>query len=350
MSKKVIIRADASIWIGSGHIMRCLTLADELSLHGYSVEFCCIPQPGDMCHYVEQRGYHVTRLSMPRKPIEPKGTADYLAWLQRSVDEDIHDFLDKISAADWVITDHYAIGKKWQQVIKKALDCRMLAIDDLVRKHCADIIVDQTLNRQAGEYEANIALTGIDFALLDPSFHKLRARARERTIDQTSVSILVSMGGIDLPNATLMVLEALRGLDLNITVLLSERSPHYKLVKSWCEQNTNVIHIAFTSNMAEMMLEHDIAIGAPGSTSWERACLGLPSIIIPLAENQYEICAQLVKSEVAFQININDISIALKATLKELVYRWPEFHQNSLNLCDGFGTQRVVKKIIELDK
>ncbi|MCV5261658.1 UDP-2,4-diacetamido-2,4,6-trideoxy-beta-L-altropyranose hydrolase, partial [Escherichia coli] len=103
------------------------------------------------------------------------------------------------------------------------------------------------------------------------------------------------MGGIDAPNATFKVLESLCGkVEAKFTVLLSPRAPHFDQVKELCASRADVSHLDFVSDMASLMLEHDIAIGAPGTTSWERACLGLPNVIVPLAENQQLICKQLV--------------------------------------------------------
>lgn len=138
---KVVFRVDASLLIGSGHVMRCLVLANELRRKGHEIRFACTPFTGDMRSFILERGFDVLALPEPREVVKPAHDADYEAWLQKSVDEDADDFLRAVSAADLVITDHYAIGEQWQKRVKASLGCRLLAIDDLARHHRADLIL-----------------------------------------------------------------------------------------------------------------------------------------------------------------------------------------------------------------
>ena len=343
----VIIRADASIHIGSGHVMRCLVLAEALLEKAHSVSFVCRSQPGDMINFIQERGFDVFSLDEIIPVIQPQSSADYLGWLQCSIEDDASAFLLKIKSADIVITDHYAIGKEWQSIIRKQLDCRIMAIDDLERKHDADLVIDQTFGRKKKSYpNISRALTGTQYALLNPNFSVLHELAYQRVAPLESIRVLVSMGGIDSPNATLLVLKQLSKLvNITVTVLLSTRAPHYISVNSFCQTKSNIKHIGFVSNMAQEMMKHDVSIGAPGATSWERACLGLPSIIIPLAENQREICERLVEAKVAVKVNVNDIDDQLINAFCDLLKSWEYYHQNNLSLCDGKGTLRVMTAI-----
>ncbi|MGV2989265.1 UDP-2,4-diacetamido-2,4,6-trideoxy-beta-L-altropyranose hydrolase [Vibrio sp. E150_011] len=349
---KVVFRVDASLLIGSGHVMRCLVLADQLKLKGHEVLFACSPLEGDMRPFIQERGFDVATLPMPQKIITPKYDADYGAWLQKSVDQDAEDFIETVTCSDLVITDHYAIGEQWQRQIRKSLDCRLFAIDDLARIHDADIILDQTLGRSESDYEGSCTnvLLGCEYAMLQPAFSRKRTLALSRKCAGTIPQVLVSMGGVDAPNATLKVLESLsQKVDAQFTVLLSSRAPHYKEVTQWCAIQSNVVHLDFVSDMAGLMLEHDIAIGAPGTTSWERACLGLPNIVIPLADNQRLICEQLVRYDASISVEIKDISWKLIDAYRDVLERWMTFKQANLAICDGLGVNRVVEKIIELE-
>ncbi|MUL09197.1 UDP-2,4-diacetamido-2,4,6-trideoxy-beta-L-altropyranose hydrolase [Aliivibrio fischeri] len=341
----IIIRADASIHIGSGHVMRCLVLAEALQEKAHNVSFVCRSQQGDMVNFIQERGFDVFSLDEIIPVIQPNNSADYLGWLQCSTEEDASDFLLKIKSADIVITDHYAIGKEWQSIVRDKLNCRIMAIDDLEREHDADLVLDQTLGREKESY-SNIkrVLTGTKYALLNSNFSALREQAYQRIVPQGNVKILVSMGGVDSPNATLAVLEKLSTLDnTEVTVLLSPRAPHYISVNSFCQTKSNIKHIDFVSNMAQEMINHDVSIGAPGATSWERACLGLPSIIIPLADNQREICERLVEAKVA--LKVNDIDSQFINAFCNLLKSWEYYYQNNLSLCDGKGTLRVITAI-----
>ena len=149
---KVVIRADASSYIGSGHIMRCLVLADRLKLDGHEVTFATRPQNGDLVALIKRRGFSVYALQQPTDWVAPSTTADYAAWLQVSELEDARQFASASYKPDLVITDHYAIGAKWHEIVKKSYHCKIVAIDDLVRAHNAELIIDQTLLRESGEY------------------------------------------------------------------------------------------------------------------------------------------------------------------------------------------------------
>jgi len=348
---KIIFRVDASFLIGSGHVMRCLVLADALSKKGHQIQFACSPLEGDMRTVIRERGFNVITLAEPKQIIEPQYDADCKAWLQKSVAEDAKDFLAAIKAADLVVTDHYAIDAEWQEKIVAVLDCFLLAIDDLGRCHRADLVLDQTLGRNEIEYASSNTevLVGSEYALLRTEFSDKREAALSRQLSVESLRVLVSMGGIDAPNATLKVLDTLYcDVNAEFTVLLSPRAPHFQEVKEWCLARPNILHQEFVSDMASLMLEHDIAIGAPGTTSWERACLGLPSIIIPLAENQQFICKQLVQHDAAIHIDIGDIPSVLHDAFMRVLKRWSQFKEANLALCDGRGARRVVYEIEQL--
>ena len=346
---KIVIRADASVWIGSGHIMRCLVLADELREAGHFVQFACLPQPGDLRALIRNEGFEVISLDTVRKYITIKHEADYLSWLQRPVLVDAQDFVAKVRCIDAVITDHYAIGYEWQAYVKKALSCKIIAIDDIVRTHCADIVIDPTLGRLPEEYKAqHVSLTGSDYALLNKNFSLEREKVLNARKITTPWKILVFMGGSDLPNSTLEILQALEDTNnAHITVILSPRSAHYDLVSSWCTGKKHIIHIDFCKNMAELMVEHNIGIGAAGTTSFERACVGLPSLLIPIAENQKENCKNLVKAGVGRAVQLKNVQTRCRPELHNLVREYNTYSKNAFQICDGIGAKRVTQWINE---
>ncbi|WP_285163089.1 UDP-2,4-diacetamido-2,4,6-trideoxy-beta-L-altropyranose hydrolase [Shewanella goraebulensis] len=347
---KVVFRVDASIHIGNGHTMRCLVLAEALQCHGYQIEFVSRDLEGNLNEYITSKGFQLIVLPAINPVVSPQTDADYLAWLQCSQLEDAVDFLETIKHADIVVTDHYAIEFLWQQKVRDCLNCKIIAIDDLTRHHCADMVIDQSLGRQPNEYfDVNIALMGSRYALLAPEFTKLRNSALQREKPNERGRVLVSMGGVDAPNATLAVLKQLMLLkNISVTVLLSKKSPSYISVANFCQKYLNILHIDFSENMAQLMMEHDVSIGAAGTTSWERACLGLPSIMIPLAENQLNICDQIVASGCGYKIQLNDISSELILKYETLRFNWKMLYQNNLLICDGNGAHRVVREILRL--
>lgn len=352
----IVIRTDSSVHIGLGHVMRCLVLARELNNNGHTVEFVARPQNGDSIDYIRREGFFVHELPQPKEWLTPKNSSDYAAWLQVPIALDAEQLISVVKYADVIIVDHYALGAAWQKEVKNRFDCKIVVIDDLVRKHDADLIIDQTLMRKLAEYQSinstNNILTGCDYALLNPKFIAKREQALENTSSLTKPKILLSMGGIDKDNVTLQVLYVLQSqlhTKARVTVLLGSKSPNYKKVKNFCSLHTDWIeHIDFVDDMADIMLTHSLAIGAPGTTSWERACLGIPSIIIPLEENQYTIAKNLVLANAAILVKKEDITCKLVSSYEALIQHWCEFRQENLKLCDGLGVRRVVQSLENL--
>jgi UDP-2,4-diacetamido-2,4,6-trideoxy-beta-L-altropyranose hydrolase len=329
--------------------MRCLVLAESLRLDGNTVLFATRAQVSDLNTYIQDKGFELIHLMQPTIWQIPETTADYAAWLQVSEELDCQDFISRVVKADLVIVDHYGINAYWHQKVKRYLACSLMVIDDLVRKHDADIVLDQTLNRRATEYtDLNpcLALTGTDYALLKPGFASMRDNLKKQLPKKHS--ILVSMGGIDQPNASLSALSALLNetQKLPTTVLLSKRSPNYEQVKSFALAHSAwVKHIEFVDDMPALMSQHTIMIGAPGSTSWERACLGIPSIIVPIADNQNTIAQELAAAKAVKVVKLNNITTGLITALEEIIAQWERYSRYNFALCDGLGCQRTIQQL-----
>lgn len=349
---RFIFRTDASRWIGSGHVMRCLVLADALKNKGHEITFACRQQPSDLNSFIVERGHKLVVLPAHEEGRIPLHTADYESWLQVHWQRDCEEFLNAIPRADWVVIDHYGIPKEWETTVATKLECRLLVIDDLAREHDCDALIDQTALRSESIYidklpEKSKRLVGSKYALLNPGFAKWRNQIKG--IERDARRVLISMGGIDEPNATLSALQALTPHfdEMRLTVLLSQRAPHYQQVKSYCERYRDRIeHIDFSNDVAGLMANHGLAIGAPGATSWERACLGLPSVIVPLAENQNSICENLVKAEASLCISVEKIDSSLWPALLHLKKKYLHYQDRCWDLCDGKGCERVVRHLL----
>lgn len=354
----VVIRADASIHIGSGHIMRCLVLAHALKELGHTISFSSRPQQGDLIDFVRKRGFKVHELGTPVYWQTPVDSSDYVAWLQVPWQEDAVSLIKQIDDVDLLIVDHYSLNADWELLVKNSLSCKVFVIDDLVRKHHADLILDQTLLRDSKEYEdinpnSNV-LTGCDFALLNPLFLDYRNEIlKQNKALSRPIKILVTMGGIDQPNATLRVLSALSAVKSNsrisVTVLLGPKAPHYFQVREFSLKHLEwITHIDFVDNMAELMSNSCIAIGAPGSTSWERACLGIPSVVIPLAENQTCIASNLEAVNAVIKVELPEFDDTFLYAYESILNNWQSYHETNLAICDGRGSDRVLQRILQL--
>lgn len=352
----IVIRTDASIHIGSGHVMRCLGLAKALRHNGHNVSFASRRQQGDFVDFVRSEGFKVYELITPPEWRTPRNSADYEAWLQVTWKEDAESLIQAVDSVDLLIVDHYSLAFDWEVCVKERLQCKVFAIDDLVRKHHADLILDQTFLRDAEEYRTlnptTIILAGSHFALLKNNFITFRKKALNIEKPGVKTRVFLSMGGFDVPNATLQILQVLSkisGKKPLVTVLLSAKAPNYQSVKAFSQKHLSwVTHIDFTDNMAEVMSSHHVAIGAPGGTAWERACLGIPSVIITLADNQKTISANLVKVGAAIDVHVANIESDFLPAYQTIIKEWSTMRATNLSVCDGLGLLRVIQSINSL--
>lgn len=306
----VVFRTDASLDIGTGHVMRCLTLADALREHGANCRFVCRAQPGDLIDLIRQRGYDVYVLPF----IEELATSDsardesppaHASWLGTDWITDAKLTLSALSGTriDWLIVDHYALDARWEQTLRSAC-CHLMVIDDLAdRPHECELLLDQNLGRTSANYADLVSigctiLAGPKYALLRPEFAALRQESLGRRATPQLKHLLITMGGVDRGNATGQVLDALKDcplpVDCRITVVMGPHAPWLTQVREQAAQLPWSIKVLVNvSDMAKLMTDSDLAIGAAGSTSWERCCLGLPSILVVLAENQLPIAKAL---------------------------------------------------------
>jgi len=340
VTKTAVFRADASPEIGGGHIVRCLALADALAERGWRCGFAVGARSLETVPALGRAGHAVQILDMEEAG-EPLALADH--WPE---------------AADWLIVDHYGRDAALESACRPWAR-NILVIDDLAdRDHDCDILLDQTLGRQAADYVDRVAkdcrlLLGPDYALLRPAFSAQRAAALARREKGGGIRrILVSMGASDPHSVTPVVLEGIArsGSEAEIDVVLGAAAPALAEVQGLTRRmpQTARLHID-AQNMAELMAEADLAIGAGGTTCWERCCLGLPSLLLVLAENQEAITAALVRAGAARRVgngttapDAESVAAATRAFADDEIGQ----RQSALmarQLVDGRGVERVVE-------
>lgn len=291
---EVIVRADASAVIGTGHVRRCLTLAESLRDRGAGVRFVMRTHPGHLADQVERRGFAVTRL-----PVRTSADLDtpYGAWLGSSWREDADETHAACGAAggdgQWVVVDHYAIDARWETAMRSA-GRSVLAIDDLAdRPHRCDLLLDQNL---VGGMDARYAsllpsgcttLLGPRYALLQPEYAALHGNARVRA--GLVRRMLVCFGGVGDLALTVRGLEAICAVPrpgLEVDVVLPGRAEAIAEVRSrFASRMTLRVHPEVRS-LAPLFAETDLCLGSGGSSTWERLCLGVPSLVVTVAANQ----------------------------------------------------------------
>ncbi len=352
MSMRVAFRADAGIAIGSGHVMRCATLAKALLAAGAEVRFICREQAGDLCDWLESQGYAVDRL--PPSATAVQGDLAHSAWLGASQAEDAQQTLNVLPDVDWLVVDHYGIDARWETPLRQRAG-RLLVVDDLAdRQHDCDILLDQNYRRDGNDrYQGRVPghcmrLLGPRYALLRPEFSELRRTMQTRTGEIRR--ILVFLGGADRHNHTSKVLDALDTLnrkDLQVDVVVGAANPWRSEIEHRCQARGNTRFLCQIPDLAALMAEADLAIGAGGGSNWERAALAMPSVVLSIADNQRAIVQDLTRDALVMGfVDADSLGADVLAGALSLLFSSPDLclgmGERFGQLCDGGGCERVI--------
>jgi UDP-2,4-diacetamido-2,4,6-trideoxy-beta-L-altropyranose hydrolase len=309
---KVAIRADASTRIGTGHVMRCITLAEELRRRGADVLFICRKHPVNLCRLINAKGFRVVCLAT-RDVVVSETLAAPLDHMVYSADDrppgydhrlglewrrdatQTAETIDDIGGVDWIVVDHYGLDARWESRIREAAS-RVMVIDDLAaRPHDCDLLLDQNfVDHYETRYESLVPegarlLLGARYALLRREFLAALDRPK-RLWNRGPLRLFVFFGGTDPTNETSKALRALDRVSHEVCgdVVVGAGNPQRDELASWCGSRSLDFHCQ-TENMAELMSSADVALCAGGSTTWERCILGLPAIVVAVAENQVSV-------------------------------------------------------------
>lgn len=356
---KVFFRTDASQQIGTGHVIRCLTLAKVLRAAGASCQFICREHSNHMLNWIRQAGFEVIALPISGKdaPSTLGGNDPKFAhahWLGSDWQTDASQTIAALAGArmDWMVVDHYALDQRWETSLRPHAE-KIMAIDDLAdRPHNCDVLLDQNLvadmeHRYDGLVPDHCSrLLGPTYALLQPDYANLHPRTPPRLGPVRR--ILVFFGGADSNNLTGMALAAFLSLDcadLALDVVIHPDSPHFQTVSALAAENNRITIHQILPSLAELMVKADLAVGAAGSTSWERCCLGLPTLVVTLAENQRPIAAALEKKGLVRwlghvgTVKSENIKQALQQTIRSAdLTAWSQLCRG---LVDGKGANRL---------
>ena len=297
---QLIFRVDSSSLIGSGHLMRCLTLAQRYRKGGHNVAFVCRDLKGNLSGLVKTQ---VFQLYMLPTATQDDTLTGYGKWLTITQEQDAAEtvaLMQNIGKVDRVVVDSYAIDETWEKIVRPYTN-EIFVIDDLAnRKHDCDILLDQNfyLNKEE-RYKELVPeqcklLLGPEHALLREEFYLAKEKMKPR--DGKLHNILVFYGGADATNETSKAIEALSLLksngelqNVNITVVVGGSNLRNESISNHCLKE-DFKYLCQVNNMAELMAEADLMLGAGGTTTWERCFLSLPAIVTAVAENQFHIC------------------------------------------------------------
>jgi UDP-2,4-diacetamido-2,4,6-trideoxy-beta-L-altropyranose hydrolase len=352
----VVFRADASLAIGRGHVMRCLTLAENLRTRGDTARFICRPYHGNLVALIKARGHEALTL-----PLNGQGDVPSAEWLdpdwERDAAQTMAALANQPAPADWLVVDTYALGARWERALRCAAR-RIMVIDDITnRAHDCEIVLDQNLHRDMNRRHDGLVpsgcrrLLGPRYALLRREFSDVRAHLRER--DGVVRRILIFFGGGDSSGESIKALAAvtrLRRPDIEIDVILGAGGPNAQRVRSACAALPRARLHVDPPGMAQLMAAADLSIGAAGSTAWERCCVGLPSIVISLAMNQESIARGLADHGLGIYLGNREVvtSDGIEDALRELLTdsgKVARLSRACAELVDGMGTARAASAL-----
>ena len=356
---EIAIRTDASHAIGSGHLMRCLALARELREVGWKVVFISSGREKKWIDLIKGNKFECEVIdssldlghSLHVDSEEPEGY-----WQQDAVETKQ---VLKNRRIGWLIVDHYGLGSYWESALR-ACTKNIMVIDDLAdRKHDCDILVDCIYGRTHDDYFGLVPskcqmLLGTKYALIRPEFCELRNEALKRRSDHKSIQrVLVSLGGVDKGNLTEKVVDILQLIDWHTSIELDIVVGHgYQQISRIKKQIESIpfkakLNIG-VSDMATRIFNAEIGVGTFGVSTWERFCLGLPSVNIVSEANQLEAVAKLDQLECAGIVHMHSLEEQIRSTINEIVSDTKIYRQltkSCSRLIDGRGLLRVVSKM-----
>ena len=354
----IVFRADASARMGTGHVTRCATLAETLRARGAQTSFVCREHPGHLAGALEKRGLPVTLLPTPSAPSSVAGE-DYAAWLGVPPQEDADQTIAVLrgSRPDWLVVDHYGLGIEWERCLRPHAG-KLLVVDDLGnRRHDCDVLLDQNYSTESGDRYADLVperceqLLGPRYAILAPEY------ARQRTLqtprDGVVRRVLVYFGGADPHNVTMRALEALCTpvfTELDVDLVVGTNNTHRAALEARAAARPRTRTHGTRPHLADLMAQADLAIGAGGVTTWERMCLGLPALVVSIADNQRPTCEALAASGLIAYIGDSnavgavEIGRALETLLAD-PERLAALSAQGARLVDGVGASRVADTV-----
>jgi UDP-2,4-diacetamido-2,4,6-trideoxy-beta-L-altropyranose hydrolase len=352
---KAMFRVDASVQMGSGHLMRCLTLAETLRERGVDTHFVCREHVGNLIGLLTQKGMPVAVLPVTGTIAASNGD-DYAAWLGVTEAEDAEQTIVAFSAAkpDWLVVDHYGLDIDWEKRLRPHV-ARILVIDDLAsRRHDCDVLLDQNYSTETERRYAGLVtptsklLLGPRYALLRKEFRAIRDRLGPRTHRLARILVFITAG--DDQGETLKAMQGIEffGKAEGVDVVVGTENPDKTEIIQKCKELRWGYHCQ-VDYMPRLIAQADLAIGAGGSSNWERCALGVPALVVILAENQAPIARALGHAGVicnlgwSRDLQASDYASALGAMNQD---RLAAMTEKSLALVDAVGAERVADALL----
>ena len=346
---QLIIRADANSEIGTGHIMRCIALAQSWRDHGGKVKFITYCSNDFLINRIVDEGFSLYQLK--KSYLDPSEVSSFIEYTP--------DVRCKKDENNWIVLDGYQFDSQYQTAAGKT-GYKVLIIDDMAHLsiYHADILINQNISakKQIYNIDSNTKLLlGNRYVMLRKEFLQFNRKNRSKVGEVKN--ILVTLGGADADNVTLTVLKALIRIaqsDLKIKVVVGPVNPNLQTLENEIRMtNKDIEVLTSVKEMPALISWADIAVSGGGSTCWELAFYGLPFLVVVLAKNQIDIAAGLGDAGAAINLgwHCELTEDYIFKRINDLVED-PELRyflsQNSRNLVDGQGAERIIKEMVKL--
>jgi UDP-2,4-diacetamido-2,4,6-trideoxy-beta-L-altropyranose hydrolase len=359
LAVNVVFRVDASYRIGSGHVNRCLSLARVLGNNGVQSSFVCRHLPDVLAARIRSRGHGLIRLPTVQVRDANEAADRYVGPLEATQEEDAQQTKAALRGrrCDWMIIDHYSLDFRWEEALRE-IATTVMVIDDLAdRRHDCDLLLDQNYYADLNSrYESLLpaqsdSLLGPGYALLDPQF----AAARASTVPAQD-RLFVSVGASDPFGICVKAIDSLHRFvprSLGAEVVAGSDAAAGNDARKASSGLHDVTVYGYIDDIASVMARCTLALGAGGSSTWERCAIGLPSVVIITADNQRKMAVDLAQTGVIEVLGEGkDVSAgAIHAALAELrgdPSRRSRMRRHAMDLVDGEGAYRVTKRILEM--
>lgn len=357
---KVVFRADASRRIGTGHVIRCLTLARALQSRGAQCGMLQRRHAGNLIELASRSGLTTFELPEPPPVDEPIADEDYAAWLGVTANADARESQQALGKeeSDWLVVDHYGLDKSWEQATRSHAK-GVLVIDDLAnRPHDCELLVDQNYYRAGNRRyqdllpESARILSGPRYALLGERYRN--HRPGRPSVHKAAQRILVYYGGVDPTNETARALRVLRlpeFSEIQVDVVIGLSNPHRKAIELLVEQRPRTRLRGQQNDLVDLMLAADLTLGAGGTTTWERCCLGLPSVVTTVAANQVLYNRELARDGLisyagdTTQLTDKELAESIRPLIEQPQLA-ADLARDSWRLVDGWGAVRVAEHML----
>jgi len=358
--KTIVFRVDAGTHIGSGHVVRCLHLAEKFQKMGHRTIFICREFPGNLFNLITARNNILITLAPTKLPkLDTSTDIDYSLMLGVSQKQDAIETINKIKklsfSIDWIVVDHYGISSEWDLLVRNYVS-KIMAIDDLAhnRRDC-DILLNQNyLPGVEEEYRHLLAdkptlLIGPKYALMNPIYKELRSKIRKTGMKVER--IFVFYGGVDETGETIKFLHGCavkKNSQIYIDVVIGENNPRKDEIQDLVIKIPNCHLYIQLPHLAGLMVKADLAFGAGGSTHWERFCLGLPTIVTITAENQRRLNQNLHRDKIGIILLGESKEVTPNDLLRSCVNAIKNYKNlnrlaiKAKEIVDGYGVDRVI--------